>query len=118
MEVLNGGFDWLHQTTPGVSVALDPNDAHSSHQLLRITFEGPGISDAGIRQLLPVAPNTSYEFSGFYKAEEMDGAGGPKFAIQDLYHETPFFMSDDLRDSDFWRKSDATFTTGPYTRLV
>jgi Tfp pilus assembly protein PilF len=118
MEVLNGGFDWMHQLTPGVSLALDPNDAHSSPQSLRITFEGPGISDAGIRQLVPVEPNTSYEFSGFYKAEEMDGAGGPKFAIQDLYRETPFFMSDDLRNSDFWRKADGAFTTGPDTHLL
>ena len=118
MEVLNGGFDWMHQPTTGVSLALDPNDAHSSPQSLRITFEGPGINDAGIRQLVPVDPDTSYEFSGFYKAEEMDGAGGPKFAIQDLYRETKFFMSDDLRDSDFWRKIDGTFTTGPDTRLL
>jgi len=118
MEVLNGGFDWLHQTTTGVSLALDPNDAHSSAQSLRVTFEGPGIYDAGIRQLVPVEPNTNYEFSGFYKAQDMDGAGGPKFAIQDLYHETPFYMSDDLRDSDFWRKTGGVFTTGPDTHLL
>ena len=118
MEVLNGGFDWIHQATAGVSLALDPNDVHSSSQSLRITFEGPGISDAGIRQLVPVEPNTSYEFSGFYKTEEMDGAGGPRFAIQDLYRETSFYMSDDLRDSDFWRKTGGTFTTGPDTHLV
>jgi len=118
MEVLNGGFDWLHQNTFGVALALDPNDAHSSSRSLRITFDGPGISDAGIRQLVPVESNTSYEFSGFYKAQDMDGAGGPKFAIQDLYRETKFFMSDDLRDSDFWRKADGTFTTGPDTHLL
>ncbi len=118
MEVLNGGFDWLHQNTFGVALALDPNDAHSSSRSLRITFDGPGISDAGIRQLVPVEPNTSYEFSGFYKAQDMDGAGGPKFAIQELYRETRFFMSDDLRDSDFWRKADGTFTTGPDTHLL
>jgi len=27
-------------------------------------------------------------------------------------------MSDDLRDSDFWRKADGTFTTGPDTHLL
>jgi hypothetical protein len=118
MEVLNGGFDWLHQNTFGVALALDPNEAHSSSRSLRITFDGPGISDAGIRQLVPVEANTSYEFSGFYKAQDMDGAGGPKFAIQDLYRETEFYMSDDLRDSDFWRKADGTFTTGPDTHLL
>jgi hypothetical protein len=118
LEVLNGGFDWIHQSPLGVSLALDPNDAHSSSRSLRIIFDGPGIADAGIRQLVPVDPNTSYEFSGFYKAQDMDGAGGPKFAIQDLYKETEFFMSDDLRDSDFWRKVDGAFTTGPDTHLL
>jgi hypothetical protein len=118
LEVLNGGFDWLHQNTAGVSLALDPNAAHSSSRSLRIIFDGPGINDAGIRQLVPVDPNTSYEFSGYYKAEEMDGAGGPKFAIQDLYTETAFFMSDDLRDSDFWRRIDGVFTTGPDTHML
>ena len=118
LEVLNGGFDWMHESTLGVALALDPNDAHSSSRSLRISFDGPGISDAGVRQLVPVEPNTSYEFSGFYKAQEMDGAGGPKFAIQDLYKETAFFMSDDLRDSDFWRKVDGAFTTGPDTHLL
>lgn len=118
MPVLNGGFDWMHQPVTGVSLALDPNDAHSSSQSLRIIFEGPGIYDAGIRQLVPVEPNTTYEFSGFYKAEDMDGAGGPRFAIQDLYRETHLYMSDDLRNSDFWRKTGGIFTTGPETRLI
>ena len=27
-------------------------------------------------------------------------------------------MSDDLRDSDFWRKIDGTFTTGPDTQML
>jgi hypothetical protein len=118
MPVLNGGFDWLHQPATGVSLALDPNDPHSSTRSLRITFDGPGIADAGIRQLVPVEPNTSYEFSGFYKAQDMDGAGGPRFAIQDLYHETSFYMSEDLRDSDFWRKTSGAFITGPDTHLL
>src|SRR5258708_36545368 len=99
-------------------MALDPNDAHASTRSLRIVFDGPGIVDAGIRQLVPGDPNTNYEFSGFYKAQEMAGAGGPKFAIQGLYKETPFFLSGDLRASDSWRKIYARFTTGPDTRQL
>ena len=118
LEILNGGFDWMHQKTRGVSLALDPSENRSSSRSLRIIFDGPGIEDAGIRQLIPVEPNTSYEFSGFFKAQGMDGAGGVRFAIQDLYRETSFFMSEDLRDADFWKKTSGSFTTGPDTRLL
>ena len=48
----------------------------------------------------------------------MDGAGGVKFAIQDLYRETPLFLSEDLRDADFWKKVSGNFTTGPDTQLL
>jgi tetratricopeptide (TPR) repeat protein len=118
LEILNGGFDWMHQKTRGVALAVDPNETHSSAHSLRIIFDGPGIEDAGIRQMVPVEPNTPYEFSAFYKAQEMDGAGGAKFALQDLYRETSFFMSDDLQNADFWKKISGSFVTGPDTRLL
>jgi len=68
--------------------------------------------------MIPVEPNTSYEFSAFYKASDMDGAGGVRFALQDLYRETSFFMSDDLQDADFWKKISSSFVTGPETQMI
>jgi hypothetical protein len=118
LDMLNGGFDWVHEKIDGVSLALDPSEAHSSSRSLRITFEGPGTRDAGISQVVAVEPNTSYEFSAFYKAEGMEGAGAMQFAIQDAYKETSFLMSEDLRDADFWKKTGGAFTTGPDTELV
>jgi cytochrome c-type biogenesis protein CcmH/NrfG len=118
LEILNGGFDWMYHNTRGVMLALDPNESHSSSRSLRIAFDGEGIEDAGIRQMVPVEPNTSYEFSGFYKATDLDGAGGAKFAVQDLYHATSFFMSEDLQNADFWKKVSGSFATGPETRML
>jgi len=118
LDMLNGGFDWVYQKIDGVSLALDPSEAHSSSRSLRITFDGPGIRDAGISQVVAVEPNTSYEFSAFYKAQDMEGAGAMQFAIQDAYEETSFLMSEDLRDADFWKKTGGAFTTGPNTELV
>lgn len=118
LDILNGGFEWVHRKTEGVSLALDPNEAHSSSRSLRISFDGPGIYDAGISQVIAVEPKTSYEFSAFYKAEDMDGAGGMEFEIQDAYKQTSFLMSEDLRDADFWKKTGGSFTTGPDTELL
>lgn len=118
LDLLNGGFDWVHQKTEGVSLALDPSQPHASSRSLRVTFEGPGIYDAGISQVVAVEPNTSYEFSAFYKAADMDGAGGMELAIQDAYKGTSFLMSEDLRDADFWKKTGGSFTTAPDTELL
>jgi tetratricopeptide (TPR) repeat protein len=118
LDILNGGFDWSYQKTSAVSLAIDPFESHSGSRSLHIIFDGQGIEDAGIRQLISVEPDTAYQFSAYYKAQEMDGAGAPKFAIQDRYNATTFFMSDDLRNTESWIRVNGGFTTGPETRLV
>src|SRR6266849_634857 len=50
LDVLNGGFDWQYQRQSSVTLTLDPSDFHSGHRSLLITFDGPAVSDAGIRQ--------------------------------------------------------------------
>ena len=85
LNVLNAGFDWQYQSQSGVKLELDPSDSHAGRQSLTITFDGPGINDAGIYQFVAVQPNTAYEFSAYYKNVEMEGAGGPHFTIQDMY---------------------------------
>jgi len=41
-----------------------------------------------------------------------------EFAISDAYNNTPLFMSEDLRDADFWKETGGSFTTGPETSLI
>lgn len=118
LDVLNGGFDWTYEKLPSVSLALDPTQSHSGHRSLSISFDGPGIEDTGIRQLIPVEPNTAYDFSAYFKSENIQGAGGPRFAIQDAYSENLYLASEDLKDVDFWKQVNGTFTTGPGTKLV
>ena len=118
LNVLNGGFDWLYQQSKEVTLALDPTQSHGGHRSLLITFDARAINDAGIRQLVPVKPATRYDFSAYFKAEDMQGAGGPRFAIQDLYTETTYFASDDLKNADFWKEVNGNFTTGPDTKLL
>ncbi len=118
LPVLNGGFEWIHRDVAGVDLALDTNEPHSSARSLRITLDGAAIAESGIMQLVAVEPNTTYEFSGSYKAENMDGAGGMEFSITDAYKNTLFLMSEDLRDADFWKRVSGTFTTGPGTNLI
>jgi tetratricopeptide (TPR) repeat protein len=116
--VLNGGFDWRYEKLADVLLALDPTESHSGHRSLSIVFDSRGIEDAGIRQLVPVEPNTRYEFSAYFKSEGLEGAGGPRFLLQDQFTATNYFASKELKDADFWKQVSGTFSTGPDTKLL
>ncbi len=118
LDILNGGFDWVYRQSPDVTLALDPSQPHSGHRSLRILFDSQGIEDAGIRQVVPVEPNSHYTFSAYFKAEDIEGAGGPRFAIQDLFTSEMFFASEELKGADYWKSVNGFFTTGRDTRLI
>lgn len=118
LNVLNGGFDWQYRQSKDVSLALDPTQSHNGHRSLLITFDARTVDDAGIGQLVPVKPSTKYEFSAFFKADDIQGAGGPRFTLQDLYSENTFFSSDELKNADFWKEVSGSFTTSADTRLL
>lgn len=118
LKVLNAGFDWQYQKQSSVTLTLDPSDFHAGRRSLLVTFDGPGIVESGIYQLVAVQPNTTYDFSGYYKTSEFEGAGGPHFTIQDMYTQAVYYESEELKDTGFWRSADGEFTTSPDCKLV
>ncbi|HEY7098202.1 MAG TPA: carbohydrate binding domain-containing protein [Terriglobales bacterium] len=116
--VLNAGFDWTFTRSKDVTLAIDPVQTHSSHRSLLITFDALKLYEAGIHQLIPVTPETTYDFSAFFKTEALEGAGGPRFALMDAYDSSLAFASGDLSSSDSWKEVRGSFTTGPSTKLL
>jgi tetratricopeptide (TPR) repeat protein len=118
LPILNGGLDWQYEKQAGVSFALDPTESHLGTHSLLISFAGRPIDEVGIRQFVPVEPNTRYEFSAQCKAPHMEGAGGARFAVEDFYAGTTLFLSDDLKNAEVWKQINGALTTGPDTRLL
>jgi hypothetical protein len=118
LDVLNGGFDWQYEKQSGVTLNYDYNNFHAGRRSLLITLDGPRITDAGLYQLIPVQSSTTYEFSAFYKAGELEGAGGPHLAIQDMYSQAVYYDSDELQPTGFWKSVEGEFTTSPDCKLV
>jgi len=118
LEILNGGFDWQYEKQRSVTLTLDPSDFHGGHRSLLITFDGPGVNDAGINKFVTDQPNTTYEFSAYYKNGELEGAGGPHFTVQDFYTSAVLYDSDELKESGFWKSAEGEFTTGADSRLL
>ncbi len=118
LDILNGGFDWNYVNRIGVRPLLDPSDFHQGRRSLSLTFEGPGINDAGIQQLIPVRGATTYDFSVHYKSADFEGAGGPQIVLRDAYTGTPLYASDSLNDADFWKEVHSKVTTPDSTALL
>jgi hypothetical protein len=118
LDVLNGGFDWQYRKQSNVSLTLETSEFHSGTRSLRILFDGPGVDEAGIFQLVSVEPKTSYDFTGYYKNGEIEGAGAPHFVLQDIYSNKVLFQSDDLKFGSSWRQVSGTFTTDADTRML
>jgi tetratricopeptide (TPR) repeat protein len=118
LDILNGGFDWTYVNRTGVRPLLDPSDFRQGHRSLSLTFEGPGINDAGIQQLIPVRGATAYEFSAYYKSADFEGAGGPQIVVRDAYTGAPLYASDPLNDADFWKEVHSKVTTPDTTTLL
>jgi hypothetical protein len=115
--ILNGGFDWRYENRSDVTLALDPTESHLGSPSLLISYDSRGLEDSGIRQLISVEPGTAYQFSANFKTQNMQGAGGPHFILQDFYTEESLF-SEDLDDPNGWRRVSGEFKTGPETRLL
>jgi tetratricopeptide (TPR) repeat protein len=117
-DVLGGGFDWTYAGRTGVKQLLDSSDVFEARRSLSLTFEGPGISDAGIQHIIFVQGGTTYDFSAYFKALDFEGAGGPQIVLRDVYTGVPLYTSDPLKDADFWKEVHARIVTPPSTTLL
>ncbi len=118
LDVLNGGFDWQYQKQQSVTLTLDPSDFHGGHRSLLISFDGPGVTDAGIRQFIAVQPDTVYEFSAYYKNGDFEGAGGPHLTLQDAFTRDVLYDSDELKEAGFWKSVTGEFSTANDCKLL
>jgi hypothetical protein len=119
LDILNGGFDWTYVNRRGVRPLLDPTEfREGGYRSLSITFEGPGINDAGIQQLIPVSGGRTYDFSAYYKSSEFEGAGGPQIVLRDAYSGVPLFASDPLINAEIWREVQSEVTVPDATTLL
>ena len=76
---LNAGFDWQYQKQTGVKLTLDPSDFHAGRRSLLITFDGPGISDAGIYQYVVCATKYDLRFFRLLQERRHRGRWWPSF---------------------------------------
>jgi len=115
--ISNGGLDWRITHGKGVKTSVDPVISNSGIRSIVIDFNG-WVEDAGIQQFVPVDPGAHYSFRGFMRSENIQTSSGPRFGIYDAYDNTEYALSDDMLESNVWRRQELQFQAGPNTHLV
>lgn len=115
---LNGGFDWRYSLADAVELSMDSSEFHGGNQSLRMVFKGPGISNPGLFEYVPVQPNTNYHFSVYTKAEDIESASGPRVTVVDAYSGRSYALSEDSSGTTGWREQPADFRTDSDTSLL
>jgi hypothetical protein len=117
-NLLNGGFDWWYESNPHAALAIDTDQFYRGTRSLSVTFDGRSVSEARISQVVPVKPDTDYEFSAESRTQDIDSASGPRFAVVDAYTNFSYVLTDDLLGTNPWHLQQARFHTGPNTNLL
>lgn len=119
-EPLNGGFGWRVHSPEGVRVDFDETFFRSPPRSLRLRFDGTAnVSFRHVWQIVPVEPNRWYRFSGYLRADGVSTDSGVRFWITDPQNQGALdVMTNNVVGTQPWALEEATFQTGPQTRLV
>ena len=115
---LNAGFDWRFVPHDSVKVSIDNTESHNGARSLAINYTGEPAPDAGVYELVPVHPNTSYQVTAWVKTQAIYSANAPRLQVDDALSGTPVLSSHDLVGSTAWEDVGGHFRTGPATDLV
>jgi tetratricopeptide (TPR) repeat protein len=77
-------FGWQVKSLQQAQVGIDPNRGHNSSRSLRIVFQVPSRLDSiSISQLVPVRPDTHYDFECYVRSQDLQSASTPRIEIVD-----------------------------------
>jgi len=77
-------FGWQVNSLQQAKVGIDPNRGHNSSRSLRIVFQVPSRLDSiSVSQLVPVRPDTQYDFECYVRTQDLVSASTPRIEIID-----------------------------------
>jgi Flp pilus assembly protein TadD len=113
-------FSWQFQSTSPVQTGIDSNVGRTGDRSFRILFQVRSKLEAiNVFQLVPVQPNTQYDFECYLKTDKLVSAATPVVAISDASDESIFMSSEPAPNGDNdWQRVSFTFKTGAKTEAV
>jgi tetratricopeptide (TPR) repeat protein len=131
-QILDGGFEgnlahgpgavfgWQVQQNSLVQVGIDAGQGHSGSRSLRVYFQVRShIETINVSQLVPVKPNTEYDFECYSKTEKLESAETPVIAVVNASDDSVLAVSSPAPSgSSDWQRIPLSFKTGEKTEAV
>lgn len=79
-------FAWQVKGAPQVQIGIDPTKSNGGARSLRIVFEvRSNLENLDISQLVPVAPNSEYDFEYYFTTDKLESGSAPRVQVIDAY---------------------------------
>lgn len=113
-------FGWQVKSLQQAQVGIDPDRGHNSSRSLRIVFQVPSRLDSiSVSQLVPVRPDTQYDFECYVRSQDLQSASTPRIEIADATEGQGVTGSDPApTGSTDWQRIAFSFKTGAKTEAV
>ena len=131
-HILDGGFEdnlahgpgavfgWQVQSNSQVQIGIDPGQGHSGNRSLRVFFQVRShIDTINVSQLVPVKPNSEYDFECYMKTERLESAETPGILIVNASDDASLVGSAPAPSgNNNWQRVSLSFKTGEKTEAV
>lgn len=113
-------FGWQVKNAPQTQISIDPNKGHRGERSLRLVFQvRSNLEGINVSQLVPVGPNTQYDFECFIKTEKLESGSVPQVQIIDPTDGAVLISSAMAPGgTNDWSPINLSFKTGDKTEAV
>ena len=114
-------FGWQVQSASQLQIGIDTRVAHTGNNSLRLFFQVRShIENIDISQLIPIAPNTQYDFECYVQTEKLASGSTPLIAILDAANEANVLASSPAAPSgnNNWQRIALSFKTAANAEAV
>ena len=113
-------FGWQVQSVSQVQMGIDAGVGHQGSRSLRLFFQVRSrLEGINASQLVPLAPNTQYDFEAYVRTERLESASTPYIAIFDAADDKLLVTSIAAPDgNNNWERIALSFKTGEKTEAV
>jgi hypothetical protein len=113
-------FGWQVQSNAQVQIGIDVGQGHTGGRSLRLYFQVRShITAINVTQLVPVKPNTEYDFECYVKTDRLESAETPVISIVNAADDVYLSGSTAAPSgSNNWQRIAFSFKTGPQVEAI
>lgn len=113
-------FGWQVQSNSQAQIGIDAGQGHSGSRSLRLFFQVRSHIDAiNVSQLVPVQPDTEYDFECYLKTDKLESAETPVIVITNAGDDAVLTGSSSAPSgSNDWQRISLSFKAGAKTEAV